>query len=632
MSEPPKLSNPPSPFSLSARITVLPVIHGSGDFALETRRRMLANRYDCLAVPLPPSFQLPVEQAIDRLPSPTVVIQREAPVFDTQWQPDQEEADDRSSCSYVPIDPCQAVVAALRVALGERLAREFIDLETAPFEPVTEVMPDAYALKRVSLEQFCTALLPSIARPVEGQPMQRIRHMASQLRRLEQEYDSVLLVCSVLDWPWIHEAYVEKLPSDGSHADFESPTICRTPRNSLAFVMGELPHITGLYERARAELEDDENLSVDGVKELLIAAREAYKADLGKRARKITPHTLSLMLKYIRNLSLIGRRLTPDLYSIVVAAQQIAGDQYALHVIEVAKAYPYMDGLEDLEEVVVGIDQARLPDGDYCDFVSRLPGPPIEWQTYELQRRPEKFEKEKWETRWNPFSQCSHPPEDERIENFRSHVFDRARQVMGADLARTEKFTTSIKDGIDIRDTLRHWYDGEIYVKVLPPNRGNLDCAVMLFDSPADPREYQWRTTWYAEHAEESTLAFFATDFHQEMVGPGICMATYGGAMFLFPPQQIPDIWLDSRLDFTETLEERLLAAACLHSECPQIALLSPLPPGAGWRSLAKRFKKTWVHVPLSHFSDATIQQLRIVHVLNGREVRSYADFFIRKV
>ena len=256
----------------------------------------------------------------------------------------------------------------------------------------------------------------------------------------------------------------------------------------------------------------------------------------------------------------------------------------------------------------------------------------MEWQTCELQRRPEKFEKEKWETRWNPFSQCSHPPEDERIENFRSHVFDRARQIMGADLARTEKFTTSIKDGIDIRDTLRHWYDGEIYVKVLPPNRGNLDCAVMLFDSPADPREYQWRTTWYAEHLEESTLAFFATDFRQEMVGPGICMATYGGALFLFPPRQIPDIWNDSRLDFTETLEERLLAAACLHSECPQIALLSPLPPGAGWRNLAKRFKKTWVHIPLSQFSDATVQQLRIVHVLNGREVRSYADYFIRRV
>jgi hypothetical protein len=153
----------------------------------------------------------------------------------------------------------------------------------------------------------------------------------------------------------------------------------------------------------------------------------------------------------------------------------------------------------------------------------------------------------------------------------------------------------------------------------------------MLFDSPADPRDYPWRSTWYAEHEEESTLAFFATDFHQEMIGPGICIATYGGALFLFPPVVIHDIWTDPRLDFTETLEERLLAAACLHSRSRQIALLSPLPPGAGWRRLAKRFHKRWIHLPLSRFSDSTIQQLRLVHVLNGKHVRSYAADFIRR-
>jgi len=234
--------------------------------------------------------------------------------------------------------------------------------------------------------------------------------------------------------------------------------------------------------------------------------------------------------------------------------------------------------------------------------------------------------------RWNPYSQCSWPPEDDSIENFRAHVFDRAKAVMGADLVRTEKFTTSIKDGIDIRDTLRNWYENEIYVKELPPSRGNLDCAVMLFDSPADPRDYPWRTTWYAEHENESTLSFFATDFRDELVGPGICLARYGGAMFLFPPVLVPDVWNDPRLDFTETLEERLLAAACLHSQCPHIVLISPLPPGPGWRRLAKRFRKTWVHLPMTQFSDSTVQQLRMVHVLNGKEVRSFAAQFIRKV
>jgi hypothetical protein len=50
------------------------------------------------------------------------------------------------------------------------------------------------------------------------------------------------------------------------------------------------------------------------------------------------------------------------------------------------------------------------------------------------------------------------------------------------------------------------------------------------------------------------------------------------------------------------------------------------------WRQLAKKFKKKLVHIPLSRFSDSTIQQLRMVHVLNGKDVRSYAADFIRKV
>ena len=42
---------------ISPRISVLPIIHGSGDFAVEVRRVMLSTNFDCLAVPLPPSFQ-----------------------------------------------------------------------------------------------------------------------------------------------------------------------------------------------------------------------------------------------------------------------------------------------------------------------------------------------------------------------------------------------------------------------------------------------------------------------------------------------------------------------------------------------------------------------------------------------
>ena len=114
-------------------------------------------------------------------------------------------------------------------------------------------------------------------------------------------------------------------------------------------------------------------------------------------------------------------------------------------------------------------------------------------------------------------------------------------------------------------------------------------------------------------------------------MGPGIGRAEQGGAMFLFPPVRIRDIWLDEGLDFADTLEERILAAACAYSRNRHIALLSPAPPGSKWRKMARQFGKRWVHVPMSRFSTATLRQLRVLHVLNGREVRSYADHFIRR-
>ena len=58
---------------------------------------------------------------------------------------------------------------------------------------------------------------------------------------------------------------------------------------------------------------------------------------------------------------------------------------------------------------------------------------------------------------WNPYIQCSWPPENVAVKRFRTHVEDNVLDLIGHDLARSEKFTTSLKDGFDIRETLRNW-------------------------------------------------------------------------------------------------------------------------------------------------------------------------------
>lgn len=624
-----------SPLKIGSKILCLPVIHGSADSSHIVRRKMLEGQYDCLAVVLPQSFRQCVLEAIPLLPTPSLVLQRTLPDYGANWGHESEE---NAAWSYVPIDPCQPVIVGLRIALQERRPIHFIDMETNAFQPQAAVMPDPYALKTVALERFATAVLPSLVRPSQEQTRQRLTYMAGRLHELERKFDKILLLCAIQEWPWLREAYEEfdgQLPEGDA---VEPPTTYCVNPNSLVFMFGELPFIAGLHEQARAQLEDDENVTIDGVKQLLMSARSSYLQDLGKRARKITPLHLKQCLKYIRNLTLLEHRMTPDLYTIALAAKQVMGDQYTIHLVETARHYAFHGDAEAFQredaayqQVTLGIDQLRLPGEEVVSVVSRLPGPPITWRPLELRRPPLREDCQRWGRQWDPNGQCSWPPEDTLIESFRTRVIDRAKALTGADLARSEKFSTSIKDGIDIRETLRHWYDGDIYVKVMPPSVGAMDCCVMLFDAPADPRDYPWRTTWFAEHAEESTLAFFATDFQQEMIGPGIALATYGGAMFLYPPVSIPNIWFDPRLAEHDQLEDRLVAAACLHARERRIALLSERAPGAQWRRIAKGYHKQLVHIPMSHFNDALVKQLRMVHVLNGTHVRSYADHFIRK-
>ncbi len=628
---------------LSPRIEILPILHASGDMAQEVRETLIGRKFDCLAVPLPPSVEEKLEAAVGALPSISLVVMPE---------PDR---DGMPVVSFIPADPCQALIMGVRVAMGEGIPRAYIDREVTVFEPMPVAAPDPYALKRTSLAAFASAVIPSLPTPAQdSQQENRIAWMAFRLHELELEYESILCLCLLADWPWLRDAYRERKPYVAPERTMMPPASYPVSPSTLYFVLGELPFLTELYERRRAEFRSDRHLAVDGMKELLLEARTRWmvgrKTDANSVANWVTPQLLQLYLQYVRNLALMERRLTPDLYTLVLAAKQTAGDEFAVTLLETAKTYAFQEETSEFAEPVVsaGIGKLEFAGGHIALAKNRLQGPPMVWRSLSLRPTPTRTKSRRWALQWNPFRQCSWPPEDNRIESFTSHVREQARAILGADLARIEKFTTSVKDGVDLRESLRHWYKGyrgnqakgqgrpeersrmEIYVKEIPPARGNVEIVIFLFDTPADSEVYRWQATWYAEHAEESTLCFYAIPFQDQMVGPGIGQSRYGGALFLFPPRPIPNIWEDPRLNFAQTLEERLIAGAALHSQESQIVLVSPIPPRARWRRIVRQFHRQLVTIPLNRFSGQTVDRLRRFHVLNGHEIRSYAARYIR--
>ena len=537
--------------------------------------------------------------------------------------------------NYVPIDPSQPFIIGLRIAMQEGISRHFIDWSTESYEKRSVDFPDSFSLSKLSYEKYISTLLLTLKRP-EDKTLHfwRARWIAYQLHQLELENSHIICLCSILDWPWIKEAYDERMPVNKPVKAEGLPSLQGVDEQTLFFALTELPYVTYLYEKQRQELRPDNNAPVDGVKEILLRARELFIKKHKIRYHNLTSQTFQNLLQYIRNLTLMESRLLPDLYTLVNAAKQFGGDPFAVVVLEAAREYPFSENGNSQESLSLGIDQALpIEEGaEPVSMINRLSEHQFEWRTLNLKPDPDIKMQEKWQHRWDPYGQCSWPTEDERIENLNTHVREQTKLLLSHDLARTEKFTSSVKDGIDIRDTLRHWYSGDIYVKEIPPSRGQVEIVVLLFDSDPEPDTYNWCQTWYAEHNEESTLCFFATEYMEQLIGPGIGQATYGGCMMIYPPRSIPDIWQDPRIHLSETLEEKLLEAAFFHSKEINVTVVSPCAPRMSWRRLAKKYGKKIIHIPLKRFSNQTIEKVRRFHVLNGKNIRSYAQRFIQDI
>ena len=276
--------------SLSPRVRVIPVVHASGDFAQEARDRLLRLEPDCLAVPLPPSFEEAVEAGVENLPRVSLAAAREGEAsWSKEWEKEDEEEGEEPgeesepanlpAFNYVPVEPCQAVIAALRTAMGERIPRAWVDIEVAAYAPESHLLPDPYALKKVPLGAFAGALLPASPRPERGSQREaRVRWMAARLHELEGKFQKIAFLCHALDWPWVRQAYKENLPAPKEEPSPPAVRLYDVDAATLAFLLGELPFVTSLYEKRREELRGDRHLSLDGVKELLLEARAAWLA------------------------------------------------------------------------------------------------------------------------------------------------------------------------------------------------------------------------------------------------------------------------------------------------------------------------------------------------------------------
>ena len=234
----------------------------------------------------------------------------------------------------------------------------------------------------------------------------------------------------------------------------------------------------------------------------------------------------------------------------------------------------------------------------------------------------------------SPFSICSYPPEDSIVEKFGLFLKKKGSQLQTEEGIHTVPFSNSLEDGIDVRETIRHWHEKKLYVKTRGRPPGLVGSCVVIFDEdlPDETKthdRYPQKMTWLGENEQESDMAFFATSMADDIVGPGIARCEYGGFMLSYPAKRVYDVWSDPDYGELQNKHEVLLAAAIDYSRRPVIVYAGLHPPDDRMKGYAARQGKRILYIPISSFSKDVVDKLRTFHILDGQDKRKIADEYI---
>jgi hypothetical protein len=656
----------PSPGIPHGRLLLLPVVHYRMEFACVVRQVIRERRPAAVAVELPQTLEEPFLKAVARLPRLSVLI-----------YPAKGER------VYLPVEVTDPVVEALRTAGEVGARRVFVEPDLGEPPSYRQRYPDTYAVTRVGAAAYVEACRDR-APALDFEDKRRAAGIAQHLRRLLDEEPGE--VVAVVGLPLL-ESVLESLRTARAEATpFSVPrrdgvSLLHLHPESVAEVLTEMPFLQAVYERCRqgpppeppavahrttrdygpfrvvggaGDEERSVQAAVDrvarrvsggGAEEGTAAPAPAWIdrqrvllhlfAESERRYRETTGERLQswqrrAFSRYSRNLALAGGQLMADLFDMTVAARGVADDNLGYELWELGGSYPQQPEKAEIptgyisgESIWDGLRTIRLR--------RRLHRPKVRLRPRGLKGRRKEARPGQWLEAFDGQGLCSYPPEDIVIEGYGLYLKKRGKSILSEERMRVEPFTTSILDGVDVRETIRNWHlagGPRLYVRELGRVSGDVGSVVVVFDEDRDER-YPYRMTWLGEHEQESDMAFYSTDPTQAIVGPGIMRAEYGGFLLSYPPRRMSDVWADADYAVALTKAETLLLAGLDYSLEKMVVYVAARPPRSILKTMADRWGRRIVYIPIGQLSPVTLKKLRVVHILDGHEKRAIARDFV---
>jgi hypothetical protein len=594
-------------------LTYLPVVPGRIEFASHVRRCLLDKRPKIVAVELPGSLEKQYRRALERLPKMSVIL-----------IPDEDDPD-QGHATFIPIEPGDPFVEALRTALDIDAQVVFLEPAAQERPHLNDTYPEPFAAEIAGMDKYIEAYR------VHPQPRSAglTAHAAAMAWKLQgaDPLASIAVVISLnmLD-PLLDAMQMpQETPAAPRTRLFERAELFNLHPDCLAEVTLEPPYYQEIYEGSRYELPAPKVLRLDWQLRLLKAAEKEYEINTGD---KVQSWQRLLLAKFSRNLAILGGRLIPGVYDLTLAARSIVDDNYAWEVWQMANRFSVQQtGEDDLETLNVSGEEVWLRTRK-LRIRRRLPQMKQRLKPSGLKSRKRERYQGEWASQTDGHSICSYPPEDLVIENYGRFLKNYAKTMLSEERSHVEPFASSMRDGIDLRETIRNWHEGKLYVRELGKFSGDVGAVIVIFDEDKT-NKYTYLTTWLGEHQNESDMAFYSTPPFDHLIGPGIGRAEYGGLLMTLPPRRMYDVWADPDYDLAENKAEKLLMAGLDYSMERNVVYIAAKPPRSVFRQQAARVNRKIVYVPLGQLSPAKLKKIRVVHVLDSYERRNEAKEFL---
>jgi hypothetical protein len=670
----------------------LPVVPGRMEFAEEVRKAVLSERPQVVAVELPATLEAAFLRTVQRLPELSVILYSEpkqdqatyVPVEITDPFVEAIRSAQEIGAEIFFVDPdigerphlsdlYPDSYAVRRLSYAKYVEQYRVCPQPGSFEVQRHASGIAWKLQSCDpLAKVMVVLSLNLLDPVleamqqpQAEPLARARRDGIQVLNLHPDCLAEVLIES----PFLQSVY-EVRRYGLVHRDSEeaSPAVVRDvgvfklmaapqedPRQVLETVVERTarhvdwhrPPANSASEQSHASSWDmaAEQVAPESTFELAVPTpperfrlmdRQRFNlrlfAEAEKRYERSTREKLAhwqrrLYSRYSRNLALLGKSLVAGLFDQTVAARSIVDDNFAWELWDLGASHLYQKASSDLmtvnisgEELWVNMKRIRLR--------RRLPREKARVRPLGLKgRKKEKFPGE-WAQEFDGNRICSYPPEDIVLENYGLFLKKKGKSVLSEERSHTEPFSTSLLDGVDIRETLRNWHEGRLYVRQFQKVSGEVGAVVVIFDEDMNSR-YPWCMTWLGEHSQESDMAFYSTNPYDQNVGPGIARAEYGGFLLSYPPRRLMDVWHDPDYWFAESKPETLLLAALDYTLERFVVYVAAHPPRSLFKTVASRLGRKIIYIPVGQLSPISLKKIRAVHILDGHDKRSIAKDYI---